>query len=158
MEKIVKEKEIQKTEKEEGGEEKMNSEKKTDKPDLKVILSTLWLVVMFNMIFADILTLYIPEFLNEIVTGSTPVRITQELMLGMAVIIEIPIAMIFLSRILKYRANRWVNIIAGVITILFVVVGGSLILHYIFFAAIEVVCLSLIIWYAWKWPKQEGQP
>jgi hypothetical protein len=132
----------------------MNSEKKTNKPDLKVILSTLWLVVMFNMIFADILTLYIPEFLNEIVTGSTPVRITQELMLGMAVIIEIPIVMIFLSRVLKYRANRWTNIIASVITILFVVVGGSLILHYIFFAAIEVVCLLLIIWYAWKWQKQ----
>jgi hypothetical protein len=132
----------------------MNSEKKTNKPDLKVILSTLWLVVMFNMIFADILTLFIPEFLNEIVTGSTPVRITQELMLGMAVIIEIPIVMIFLSRVLKYRANRWTNIIASVITILFVVVGGSLILHYIFFAAIEVVCLLLIIWYAWKWQKQ----
>ncbi len=134
----------------------MNSEKKTDKTDLKVLFSTLWIVVMFNMIFADILTLYIPELLQEVVTGSTPVQITQELMLCMAIIIEIPIAMIFLSRVLKYRANRWANIIAGVITILFVVVGGSLVLHYIFFAAIEVVCLSLIIWYAWKWPKQEG--
>ena len=132
----------------------MNSEKRTDKPDLKVIFSTLWIVVMFNMIFADILTLYIPEFLNEIVTGATPVQITQELMLVMAIIIEIPIAMVFLSRVLKYRANRWANIIAGVITILFVVVGGSQILHYIFFAAMEVVCLLLIIWYAWKWQKQ----
>ena len=133
----------------------MNLEKKTDKTDLKVKLSTLWIVVMFNMIFADILTLYIPELLQEIVTGSTPVQITQELMLGMAIIIEIPIAMIFLSRVLKYRANRWANIIAGVITILFVVAGGSLVLHYIFFATIEVLCLSLIIWYAWKWPTHE---
>jgi len=64
--------------------------------------------------------------------------------------------MIFLSRVLKYRANRWANIIAGVITIVFVVGGGSLILHYIFFATIEVVLIALIIWYAWKWPKQEG--
>ena len=134
----------------------MNSEKKTDKTDLKVLLSTLWIVVMLNMIFADILTLYISEFLQEILTESTPVQITQELMLAMAFIIEIPIVMIFLSRVLKHKANRWVNIIASVITILFVVVGGSLVLHYIFFAAIEVVCLSLIIWYAWKWPKQEG--
>ena len=133
----------------------MNSEKKTDKTDLKVLLTTLWIVVMFNMIFADILTLYIPELLQEVVTGSKPVQITQELMLGMAIIIEIPIAMIFLSRVLKYRANRWANIIASVITILFVVVGGSLVLHYIFFATIEVVCLSLIIWYAWKWPTHE---
>ena len=134
----------------------MNSEKKTDKTDLKVLLSTLWIVVMLNMIFADILTLYISEFLQEILTESTPVQITQELMLAMAFIIEIPIVMIFLSRVLKHKANRWVNIIASVIIILFVVIGGSLVLHYIFFAAIEVVCLSLIIWYAWKWPKQEG--
>jgi hypothetical protein len=131
----------------------MNTNEKTAKMDMKVKLSTLWIVVMLNMIFADILTLYIPELLQEVVTGSTPVQITQELMFGMAIIIEIPIAMIFLSRVLKYRANRWANIIAGVITILFVVVGGSLVLHYIFFATIEVVCLSLIIWYAWKWPK-----
>ena len=135
----------------------MNSEKKTDKMNVKVKLSILWIVVMFNMLFADVLTLFIPEHLEEIITRSTPVQITEELMLVMAIIIEIPIAMIFLSRVLKYRANRWANIIAGVITILFVVVGGSLVLHYIFFAAIEVVCLSLIIGYAWKWPKQEGQ-
>jgi Sec-independent protein secretion pathway component TatC len=125
------------------------------KINVKTKLSTLWIVVMLNMIFADILTLYIPEFLEEIVTGSTPVQITQELMLIMAILIEIPIVMIFLSRILKYRANRWANIIAGAITIVFVVGGGSPILHYIFFATVEVVCLLLIIWYAWKWPIQE---
>ena len=135
----------------------MNSEKKTDKMNVKEKMSVLWIVVMFNMLFADVLTLFIPEHLEEILTRSTPVQLTQELMLVMAIIIEIPIAMIFLSRVLKYRSNRWANIIAGVITILFVVGGGSLVLHYIFFAAIEVVCLSLIIGYAWKWPKQEGQ-
>ena len=125
--------------------------------NVKTKLSTLWIVVMLNMIFADILTLYIPEFLQEILAEATPVQITQELMLIMAIVIEIPIVMIFLSRVLKYRANRLTNIIAGVITILFVTIGGSLILHYIFFAAIEVACLLLIIWYAWKWPEQEGQ-
>ncbi|GAJ20993.1 unnamed protein product, partial [marine sediment metagenome] len=46
--------------------------------------------------------------------------------------------------------------IASVITIVFVVGGGSLTLHYIFFATIEVVCLSLIVWYAWKWSKHES--
>lgn len=64
--------------------------------------------------------------------------------------------MIFLSRVLKYRVNRRANIIAGPITIAFVRGGGSRYLHYIFFATIEVVCISLIVWYAWKWPKQEA--
>jgi len=120
--------------------------------DIRAKLSTLWIVVMFNMLFADVLTLHISEFLQDLVSGSTPVQITQELMLVMAMIIEVPIIMIFLSRVLKYKVNRWANIIAGVITIVFVVAGGSLVLHYMFFAAIEVVCMLLIIWIAWKWP------
>ena len=66
------------------------------------------------------------------------------------------IAMIFLSRVLKYRANRWANIIAGIITIVWVVGGGSTWPHYLFMGTIEVVCSLLIIWYAWKWPKPEG--
>lgn len=120
--------------------------------DMKVKLSTLWIVVMFNMAFADILS-----FMLEYSTGHTPeVQATQGLMLIAAIMLEIPIAMIFLSRVLKYRANRWANILAGAITIAFVIGGGSTYLHYIFFAAIEVLCMSLIIWYALKWPKQEA--
>lgn len=119
-------------------------------------ISTLWIVVMFNMIFADILMLFIPELLQEFLSGSTPVLITQELMLIMAVIIEIPIAMIFLSRVLRPKINRWVNIVAAIITILFVVGGGSLVLHYIFFATVEVVCLLSILIYAWKWKQPAG--
>lgn len=64
---------------------------------------------MFNMLFADVLTLYIPEFAKGIVAGTTPVEITEELMLAMAVFIEIPIAMIFFSRVLDNTANRRAN-------------------------------------------------
>jgi hypothetical protein len=71
-------------------------------------------------------------------------------------IVSDPFAMIFLSRALKYRANRWANTIAGAITTAFVIGGGSTDLHYIFFATIEVVCMSPIVWYAWKWPRQEA--
>jgi threonine/homoserine/homoserine lactone efflux protein len=72
--------------------------------------------------------------------------------LGAAVATEIPIAMIVLSRVLKHGANRWANIAAGVITIAYVIGGGSLNqIHYIFFAAMEVACALLIVWYAWKW-------
>lgn len=127
------------------------------KINVRIKLAALWVIVMINMVFADVLTLYIPELLQEIVAGTTPVQITQELMLVMAIIIEIPIVMIFLSLVLKPKANRLVNIIAGVITILFIIGGGSLELHYIFFATIEVVCLLLIIGFVWKWPKAEDK-
>lgn len=122
--------------------------------DMRAKLSTLWIVVMFNMLFADVLTLYIPAEIQDVVAGTTEVRITDGLMLAMAALIEIPIVMIFLSRYLRYRANRWTNIIASVVTVVFVVAGGSTILHYLLFAGVEVVCLALIGWYAWRWQDQ----
>lgn len=63
--------------------------------------------------------------------------------------------MIFLSRVLGDTANRWANTIAAVITAVFVVAGGELVLHYVFVAAVEIVCLSLIVWYVWKRPYPE---
>jgi len=134
-------------------QEKINTDKKTVKmEDIKVKLSTLWVCVMFIMVFADILSFIRPGFLEEI--GEQ--QITDGFLLIAAVFIVIPIAMIFLSRVLKNRANRWVNIIAAAITILWVIGGGSTYPHYIFFATIETVCMLLIVWYAWKLPKQEA--
>jgi len=135
----------------------MNSIKKTtEMEDMKIKLSTLWVVVMFNIAFADIVGFLHPGALEQIMRGEVGFDLTQGLLLVFSILLEIPIAMIFLSRVLKYRVNRWANIIAGAITILFVIGGGSTTLSYIFFATIEVVCMSLIIWYAWKWPKQEA--
>jgi hypothetical protein len=113
-------------------------------------LSTLWVVVMFNMAFADILTFIKPGALQELWAGQAGVQVTQGLLLVFAILIEIPIAMIFLSRILKPGANRWANTVAAVITTVFVVGGGSLYLHYVFFATVEVACMALIVWSVWS--------
>ncbi len=126
------------------------NEKVSKTKDLRAWISTLWIVVMFNMLYADVLTLFIPASLQDILSGLTPIEITPGLMLAMAVMIEIPIAMIFLSRVLKRRANRWANIVAGVITIAWVVGMGSLTPHYVLLAAAECVSLVAIIWLAWK--------
>ena len=134
----------------------MNTNKQLTGMEMKVKLSTLWIVVMFNIVFADILTFITPGALKEIMTGYVGgIQITQGILLVFAVLLEIPIAMIFLSRVLKYKANRWANIIACAITIVFVIGGGSAYLHYIFFATIEVVCMLVIVWSAWKWPNPE---
>ena len=135
----------------------MNSIKKTaEKMDTKVLLSTLWIVVMINMAFADILGLFIPGALEEVAKTSVSTGTTiPQLMLGGAIMLEIPIAMILLSRVLKFKVNRWTNIIASVFTIVYVV-GGTLSPHYIFIATIEVVCMLLIVWFAWKWTTPEG--
>lgn len=131
----------------------MNLIKKTaEKMDPKVLLSTLWIVVMINMLKADILSLFIPGAADELAKTSLSTGTTiPQLMLGGAIMMEISIVMIILSRVLNHRVNRWVNIIVSIITIAFVVVGGATYPHYIFIATIEVVCLLLIVWNAWKW-------
>ena len=121
--------------------------------DRSVLLSTLWIVVMINMLKADILSLYIPGAAEEVArtAGDTPIPL---LMLGGAIMMEISIVMIILARVLNRKLNRWVNIIASVITIVFIVTGGSLYPHYIFIAGVEIVSLLLIIWIALKWREQ----
>ncbi len=133
------------------------NERTTDTRSMQTRLSTLWVFIMFNMVFADILSFMYPGGLKEVLTGyAGGVQITPAFLLGAAVVTEIPIAMIVLSRILKQRANRWANIVAGVITIVYVVGGGPLNqIHYIFFAAVEVAAALLIIRYAWTWREPE---
>jgi len=82
--------------------------------------------------------------------------------LGAAIVMEIPIAMILLSLVLKYKANRWTNIIAGsieTVVMIYVLVGSAPPLYYIFFGAIEIVCTAFIVWYAWTWtnPEKHGK-
>lgn len=136
--------------------EKMNgSEITKGKMDTKVLLSTLWIVVMINMLMADILSVNIPGALDELTrtAGRTPIPL---LMLGGAIMMEVSIVMIILSRILNYGVNRWANIITSIVTIAFVLGGAAAYPHYIFIATVESICLFLIIWHAWQWRNVEA--
>ena len=134
----------------------MNSNRKTTKIDMKVLLSTLWIFAIFNYLYADVLGFYEPGVLEELMTGSVGgIQFTQGFLLGAAILMETAIVMVLLSRVLEYRANRLANIIAGVIHTLAVsgsmFVGSAPSLHYMFFGTIEIVTTLLIIWLAWKW-------
>jgi len=136
----------------------MNTNSKTTQEEMKTRFSTLWIFIMFNMAFADIIGMMYPGFMAKIVAG-TPVDgtvVTPTLLLIGAFILEIPTAMIFLSRLLKHGINRWVNMISGLITIIFVIGMGSPTIVYYFFATIEVLSCLAIIWFAWKWTNPEG--
>lgn len=129
----------------------------TKRIDTRALLSTLWIVVMINILKADILSLFIPGSGEELAkTAASAGAAIPQLMLGGAIIMEISTLMILLSRVLKYGLNRWANIITSVITIVFVIGGGTSYPHYIFLATVEVICLLLIIWIAWKWRNAEA--
>ena len=120
--------------------------------DTKVKLSTLWIVVILNMIFADIFSVMV-----EIVDKDTleiPGNV-KVIMAIAAVITNIPILMIYLSRILPYKANRVTNIIAGIFTVIYVIGGGDFAPHYIIISTIEVIILLVIIVSSWNWANPE---
>ena len=131
----------------------MNTDKKTtEMKDRKVMLSTLWIFAMFNYLYADVFTLSFDPAAKDAMT--MPVGAV----LVFAILMEIAIAMVLLSRVLKYGANRWANIIAGVLHTALVswsLFGGAT-LYYAFFATIEIACTLFIVWYAWKWRNPEG--
>ena len=126
---------------------------------MKALLSTLWIFVLFNIAFRDIHEILRPGFLEEIMTGTVNgVQMTEGFLLLGGMMLEIPIAMVLLSQVLPYRANRWANIIAGPIAIALIAVGAPSDLDDMFFASIEVVTLLFIVWYAWKWPNPGLSP
>jgi hypothetical protein len=136
----------------------MDTNQKITTLDRKAKLSTLWIFFLLNVIFRDLHELFRPGFLEEMMTGIVNgVPVTEQTLLLGGILMEIPIAMVLLSRVLEYRANRLANIVAaGVLSIAFIFGNGPKDLDDIWFLAIEVVTLLLIIWYAWKWPKQQA--
>lgn len=136
------------------GETNMNSIKKID---TKVLLSTLWIVVMLNMLKADILSLFIPGAAEEVArtSASAGASIPQLMLIG-AVMGQLGIAMIVLSRALKYGINRWANIVVSIVNIAYIWGGMATYPHYIVIATVETLCLLLIVWFAWTWRNVES--
>jgi hypothetical protein len=131
----------------------MNKGRNPGSMDIRQKLSLLWIFLVLNMAYADILSLMdATSPIRNIMAGApTP---SGGLLAG-AAIMDTSIVMILLSWVLKRNINRWANIIMGAFNILPIISGGHG-FYYLFFAFIEVACLLLIIWSAWKWPEPEA--
>ncbi len=129
--------------------------------DTKERLSVLWTFALLNYLYADVLALFAIAG-----TGNSFEPLPPWALMGSAVLMEIPIAMILACRVLPFRANRLTNIIAGAVLTL---VNGFLTFvapllgwgrppafaEYLFFATIETVATSVIIRQAWTWSEVE---
>lgn len=119
---------------------------------MKAKLSALWIVYLFNIIFRDIHEFIEPGFIQQVMTGTfNGMQITEPLLLFGGFVSEVPIAMVLLSRLLPYGANRWANIIAAVFCIVIELMNGTTDLDDTFHMAIEMAVLLFIIWAVWRW-------
>jgi hypothetical protein len=143
-------------------ERSLGTNMKNGKLNTRVLLVILWVFYIVNFMYCDTLLKMEPGVLEGIMSGYTAdgtVKITAGFLLGTAIMFELPFLMIVLSWVLKYRANRWANIIAA--TLYVVVQIGSLYLGvpspmYIFYSTVEVAALLIIVWNAWKWSNPEA--
>jgi hypothetical protein len=126
---------------------------------VKMKLAALWVAMMLLYIYADILSLFRPGQIEEMIKGLMgPFPVTQGSLLVAAILMIIPAVMVFLSLTLKPKVDRWANITLGV---LYTVVNISNLIgetwtYYTLFGIVEIVLTLLIVWYAWKWPNLEG--
>jgi hypothetical protein len=123
----------------------------------KVLISTLWIFVLINMIYADIIGMLRPGYLELLERYSK--ELDKSTVLIFSVLMEIPIVMIILARLLPLKYNRIAHFIAIPITIVYVVFGGLTDppYSYIFFASIEIVTMIYIGWLVWRLPKKEAE-
>lgn len=133
----------------------MNANSKTTAMDRKVLLSTMWLFAALNYLYCDVVQGMDASFLRQYLTGTVNgMQFTQGFLLAAAILIEIPIAMVLLSRVLKYKANRWANILAGAIMTLVQAASlfaGPPAMYYLFCSVLEIASTALIVWFAWSW-------
>ena len=129
------------------------------KINVKMKLAALWVAMMLLYIYADILSLFRPGQIEEMIKGLMgPFPVTQASLIVASILVIIPAVMVFLSLTLQPKVNRWANITLGV---LYTVVNISNLIgetwaYYLFFGIIEIVLTLLIVWYAWRWANPEG--
>ena len=128
---------------------------------VKIILSSLWVARMLSSLQGDTTRFHDPVALKELVAGTSEITATNTLLLVMSIIMAVPIFMSFLSLTLKDKANRRANLSVGIFFVLFelvflIFVYSQSAAYEIFWGITYLIFASLVVWYAWKWPKQKA--
>jgi hypothetical protein len=131
-----------------------------DLEDWKIKISVLWIIFGILGVWMPFSELYLPGYVEEIISGfKEGILITPEMLLGLAIIAIIPLVMAFLSLTLKDKANRWANIIVGTVfavaalvvdPIEYVTKQSAYSAYVILTGIVMAVFAALIVWYAWK--------
>ncbi len=124
--------------------------------DVRLVLSALWIAMMFVFAYVDIFTFLRADVLEAALDGevaSTGFVVDQLFLVYTLVYVLVPIAMVVLSLLLPQRVNRLANVTVSLlyaVTVVGSAVGESW-AYYVIGSAVEVVLLLLIAGTAWRW-------
>jgi len=118
--------------------------------DVRIILSALWVALMLTYLLGDVLRIYAGDFTAGEIMGK---KVTQGMWLGIAILMLLPIVMLFLSLTLTHPMVRWVNIIVAIFLFGFNLIGlpGYPGAYDKFLIIVGLVFNVLTVWYAWIW-------
>jgi len=121
--------------------------------EMPIKLSVIWICVMLTYLLGDVLRIFSGDFKAGEMGSKGGMAMTQNMLLGIAILMVIPILMVFLSVTLNQPVNRWVNIIVAVFFFLFNLVGLPTYpsLYDKFLIAVSLVFNIITVWYAWNW-------
>lgn len=118
--------------------------------DVRIILSATWVALMLTFLLGDVLRIYSGDYQPGKIGGT---QMTQGRWLGVAILMVIPIVMVFLSLTLGYPAIRWANIIVAIGFFAFNLIGLPTYPSAFdrFLIVVGIGFNVLTIWYAWTW-------
>ena len=117
--------------------------------DTKIMISATWVVVTLIYLYGDVLRICSGDFAKSMIN----MNFNQFVWLGIAVLMLMPILMVFLSLVLPQSVSRWANIIMAAFFFLFNLVGLPTYpsLYDKFLLAVSLGFNGVTIWYAWSW-------
>jgi hypothetical protein len=122
-------------------------------------LAAAWIFVVLNYLYCDVTGLMDAHLLRQFLTGQVGgLTLSAGFLLGASVLMEIPIAMVLVSRVAGYRVNRTANVAAATVMTavqLASLATGTPTAYYVFFSVIEIACTAGIVRCAWTWRPQQ---
>ncbi len=120
-------------------------------------LAAAWTSFMLLYAYVDILGLYMPEVIEDILAGIVwEFEISQGWAVGALALMAVPILMVVMSMTLPARANRTTNLVVATAYVLVSVgnaVGESWTYFFGLAVGLEVFVLALVLRLAWTLPR-----
>ncbi|MBL8132301.1 MAG: hypothetical protein JNL42_10630 [Anaerolineae bacterium] len=117
--------------------------------DTRIILAGIWITVMLIYLLGDVLRIYSGDMVR--MADTIPSGTTKWLFA--AILMLIPILMVFLSLVLPQPISRWANIIVAAGFFLFVLADlrSYPSAYDKFLLIVSLVFNGVTVWYAWNW-------
>ena len=118
--------------------------------DVQIILAALWVSLMLTYLLGDSLRIFSGDFVPGEIAGQ---KATQSMWMMAAVVMLIPIVMIFLTLVVPMPIIGWLNIILSIFLFLFNLAGVRSYpgLYDRFLIVVSLLFNVVIVWYAWNW-------